>query len=286
MLSIFTKPNNDEVIFSGSVTQTNSFEQSNLPPSFGGSGQINPSQNLAEAFETGTGYPISDPGSGYRVNEPTYRRDKRFEYFIGINGCRINKAGRIESYLSGKDGLDAKSTSTTKTGYYIRKFMDPNADLQNGRTLATHFWVHFRYAEILLNYAESMAHAYGVTTLPAGYTLSAYDALKLIRDRVGVSSTPLKSLSVEAFIERVKNERRVELCFEGHRFWDVRRWKDGEKYFNGNLTGLRLTKNADKTYTYETFVVENRVFNEKMYVMPIPYSEILNSKLLEQNPEW
>ncbi|HET7732689.1 MAG TPA: RagB/SusD family nutrient uptake outer membrane protein, partial [Paludibacter sp.] len=103
---------------------------------------------------------------------------------------------------------------------------------------------------------------------------------------VSVSSTPLKSLSVEAFIERVKNERRVELCFEGHRFWDVRRWKDGEKYFNGNLTGLRLTKNADKTYTYETFVVESRVFNEKMYVMPIPYSEILNSKLLEQNPEW
>ncbi|HET7733982.1 MAG TPA: RagB/SusD family nutrient uptake outer membrane protein, partial [Paludibacter sp.] len=252
MLSIFTKPNNDEVIFSGSVTQTNSFEQSNLPPSFGGGGQINPSQNLADAFETGTGYPISDPGSGYRVNEPTYRRDKRFEYFIGINGCRINKAGRIESYLSGKDGLDAKSTSTTKTGYYIRKFMDPNADLQNGRTLATHFWVHFRYAEILLNYAEAMAHAYGVTTLPAGYTLSAYDAIKLIRDRVSVSSTPLKSLSVEAFIERVKNERRVELCFEGHRFWDVRRWKDGEKYFNGNLTGLRLTKNADKTYTYET----------------------------------
>ncbi|HLP05374.1 MAG TPA: RagB/SusD family nutrient uptake outer membrane protein [Paludibacter sp.] len=286
MLSIFTKPNNDEVIFSGPVTQSNSFEQSNLPPSYGGGGQINPSQNLAEAFETGTGYPISDPGSGYRVNEPTYRRDKRFEYFIGINGCRINKTGRIESYLTGKDGLDAKSTSTTKTGYYIRKFMDPNADIQNGRTLATHFWVHFRYAEILLNYAEAMAHAYGVMTVPAGYTLSAYDAIKMVRDRVSVSSTPLKSLSVDDFIERVKNERRVELCFEGHRFWDVRRWKDGEKYFNGELTGLKLTKNADKTYTYETFVVENRVFDEKMYVMPLPYFEIQNSKLLQQNTGW
>lgn len=297
MLSVFTKPNNDEVLFSSPVIQSNSFEASNLPPSFGGGGQLNPTQDMVDAFESLTGYPISDSRSGYKPNDPYYRRDKRLSYFIAINGSQYGVAVKnetpasiaartVDSYVGGKDGLNT-SANTTKTGYYIRKFMDPSADISaQNRSVATHFWVHFRYAEILLNYAEAMTEAYGVTEKPAGFPLSAYDALKLIRDRAGLTSpSTLKTLSKEDFIERVRNERRVELCFEGHRFWDVRRWKQGETYFNAPIHGMKITKEGT-ALTYEVFNVENRVFDAKMYAMPIPYDEIQKSKLLIQNNGW
>jgi len=284
MLSVFAKPNNDEVLFSSPVIQSNGFEAANLPPSFGGQGQINPTQDFVDAFELLVGYPITDSRSGYNPTGPYgpyYRRDKRLGYFIALNGSQYGvevkpetaaslAARTIDSYVGGKDGLNS-SKSATKTGYYIRKFMDPSADIILNRTPVTHFWVHFRYAEILLNYAEAMAEAYGVTTIPAGFTLSAYDALKQIRDRAGLATQAyIKTLSTADFIERVRNERRVELCFEGHRFWDVRRWKQGETYFNVPIHGMKITKNGT-ALTYEVFNIEDRVFDSKMYVMPIPF---------------
>ncbi|HET9571051.1 MAG TPA: RagB/SusD family nutrient uptake outer membrane protein [Bacteroidales bacterium] len=289
MLSVFTKPNNDEVLFSSPVTQSNGFESSNLPPSFGGGGQLNPTQDLVDAFETTIGYPITDSRSGYRPTDPYYRRDKRLVYFIALNGSLYGvavpketpaalAARTLDSYVGGKDGLNS-SKNASKTGYYIRKFVDPNADILLNRTVATHFWVHFRYAEILLNYAEAMTEAYGVTT-------AAYDALKLVRDRAGlVTPTTVKTLSKEDFLLRVRNERRVELCFEGHRYWDVRRLKQGETYFNVPIHGMRITKNGT-VLTYEVFKVEDRVFDAKMYAMPLPYDEMQKSKLLIQNEGW
>jgi len=285
MLSVFTEPNNNEVLFSSPVIQSNSLEWDNFPPSLGGRGQINPTQDLVDAFETVLGYPITHEKSGYLPDNPYYRRDKRLQYFIVVNGSTIGNT-TVDSYVGGKDGLSSL-IGATKSGYYIRKFMDPNADVVNGRTVATHFWVHFRYAEMVLNYAEAMAQAYGTVTIPGGYTMSAYDAYKLIRDRAGLF-TPAdytKSLPINEFIERIRNERRVELCFEGHRFWDVRRWKQGEKYFNVPVHGMKITK-SNSAFTYEVFKVEERVFDSKMNAMPIPFSEIQKSKLLIQNNGW
>ncbi len=285
MLSVFTKPNNDEVLFSSPVIQSNGFESGNLPPSFGGGGQLNPTQDLVDAFETVLGYTIDDAKSGYKATDPYYRREKRLGFFITMNSAPVGKTGIADIFEGGKDGLNS-SKNATKTGYYVRKFVDPNADILLSRTVATHFWVHFRYAESLLNYAEAMAEAYGVTTIPANYTLSAYDALKLIRDRAGLTTPAyIKTLSQVDFIEKVRNERRVELCFEGHRFWDVRRWKQGEKYFNKPIHGMKITKNGT-ALMYEVFEVENRVFDSKMYAMPIPYDEMQKSKLLLQNDLW
>lgn len=289
MLGIFTKPNNDEVLFSSSVTQTNSFESANLPPSYGGGGQLNPTQEMVDAFETIFGYPITDlTNSKYNALDPFYRRDKRLEYFVLLNGTKFTPtaAVSVDSYVGGKDGLNS-SKNATKTGYYMRKFVDLNADIVNNRTKATHFWVHFRLAETWLNYAEAVNAVYGPNVVPPDTTFTAYDALKKIRDRTNiVTSTALKSLTKEAFLERIKGERRVELCFEGHRFWDVRRWKDGEKYFNTPVHGMKITKTGATTLSYEVFPVENRVFDAKMYTMPIPYSEMQKSKLLIQNKGW
>jgi hypothetical protein len=285
MLSVFTKPNNNEVLFSSPVTQSNSFEKNNLPPSFSGYGQINPTQDLVDAFETVLGYPITKESSGYLPNDPYYRRDKRLQYFIAINGSTIGDKV-VDSYVGGKDGLGS-NTGFTKTGYYLRKFIDPTADIITDRTVAIHFWVHFRYAEILLNYAEAMAEAYGIETIPDGYNLSSYDALKMIRDRAGLYTREsyMKSMTKNEFIETIRNERRVELCFEGHRFWDVRRWNQGDKYFNAPIHGLKIEK-ADSAITYQVFQVEERVFSSKMNVMPIPFYEIQKSKLLIQNENW
>jgi hypothetical protein len=132
-----------------------------------------------------------------------------------------------------------------------------------------------------------MAEAYGIEAKPGGYTLSAYDAFKLIRDRAGLITPAayIKALPVNEFIERIRNERRVELCFEGHRFWDVRRWNQGEKYFNTSVQGMKIT-NTNSTLGFEVFNVENRVFDSKMNAMPIPYSEMQKSKLLIQNTGW
>lgn len=301
MLNIFTTTsNNNEVIFTGPVTQSNSFEQDNLPPGIGGGGQFNPTQELVNTFETARGalINVADDGSlsstdsRFIASDPYSKRDPRLKFFIGVNGDLINSyqtTRYIESYVGGKDGPNLYNIST-KTGYYIKKFIEPSVDIwqSESRAIATHMWVHFRLAEIYLNYAEAMTQAYGVTNKPAGYTLSAYDAIKKVRDRAfGASSasTALQTMSVEDFLSRVRNERRVELCFEGHRFWDVRRWKLGEQYFNAPIHGVQILKNGT-TFTYSYFKVEDRVFDAKMYVMPIPYDEIQKSKLLEQNTGW
>jgi len=289
LLKIFTVPNNDEVIFSSPVTQTNNFEILNLPPSFSGHGQTNPTQDLVDAFETNTGYPITNTSSLYNPTNPFNRRDKRLGYFIVTYPSNIGIVN-VDALVGGKDGLNSR-VGATKTGYYIRKFMDPAADILSGRTVATHFWVHFRYAEILLNYAEAMTHAYGPNIAPGGY-ITALAALTQVRERQSASAsshrTPayMQTLATDDFVELIKNERRVELCFEGHRFWDVRRWNNGVKYFNIPIHGMKITKDASGILTYEIFEVEQRVFDPKMNAMPIPYSEIQKSKLLIQNEGW
>jgi len=289
MLSIFTKPNNDEVFFSSPVVQSNSFEAANLPPGYSGGGQINPTQNLVDAFETIFGYPTSDiPNSKYDATNPYYRRDKRLDYFVMLNGTKLTAAATVsvDSYVGGKDGLNSRQ-GATQTGYYIRKFMDPTADIISNRTIATHFGVHFRYAETLLNYAEAVNAVYGPNVTPPDTNITAYAAYKRIRDRVGlITPSTVINLSKDDFMQRIKNERRVELCFEGHRFWDVRRWNEGVKYFNAPINGMKITKTATGTFTYEVFKVEDRVFEPKMNAMPIPYSEIQKSTLLQQNYGW
>jgi hypothetical protein len=94
-------------------------------------------------------------------------------------------------------------------------------------------------------------------------------------------------MTQEQFKLKVKNERRIELCFEGHRYWDVRRWKEADKYFGVPIKGMAIEKNAETgNLTYNIVTVENRVWEERMYALPIPYSELLKSKVLKQNEGW
>jgi hypothetical protein len=177
----------------------------------------------------------------------------------------------------------------TPTSYYLKKYVTESVQIAgNGANTCKHVWVTFRLGEFYLNYAEALMNLAGDGyTAPSGYSASATAAyyINQIRKRAGLGEIEA-GLDVADFKARYEKERFVELAFEGHRFFDVRRWKEADKYFK-TIYGLEITKNADDTFTEKKVVVENRLWDDKMYLFPIPQSEILKSGgALSQNPGW
>lgn len=275
--SVFTTPYNNEILFATSSESSNEIELYNNPISYGGKGYTNPTQELVDAYETTKGYPIDDPRSGYNPENPYKSRDPRMEYTISYNGLKFSGTP-IETFVGGKDGLN-KTPTATRTGYYMRKFIDQNLDLSKDQKRRRP-WILFRYAEILLNYAEAMNEYLEAPDQ------SVYDAVNQIRKRAKIPQLNIRmELSKEEMRERIRNERRVELAFEEHRFWDVRRWNEGNTYFNRPIHGMRITVNGEEI-EYEQFVVEERMFETKMNYYPIPQSELQKNGGLVQNPGW
>ncbi len=282
-------PYNNEVIFETQTPNRNDIEQNNAPVSYDGAlGRTNPTQEMVNAFEMRTtGRPIDDQASGYVPSNPYTNRDNRLNFTIFVNGVVYKSPRTVDTFIGGKDGIGA-NVNATKTGYYMRKFFNDAVTWnQASNTLSRRPWVIFRYSEMLLNYAEALNEAQG--PVPAVYTY-----INLVRQRTGVALPALQSTNPtgngyvpatkEALRLRIQNERRVELCFEGHRFFDVRRWKKGEEFFNKPVTGMKITKTGTSTFTYERFVVENRVFSEKNYLYPISQSNLNRAPALGQNP--
>jgi hypothetical protein len=157
--------------------------------------------------------------------------------------------------------------------------------LIQGQT-AQHNWVAFRYAEILLNYAEAMNEAFGPENVPDGYVMSAKDALQKVRDRASVSLPAVNVSTIETFRHAVKHERQIELAFEDHRYWDLLRWKDAMTVLNQPVKGVKINKSGE-VYSYSVVDVASRVFYERNYYLPLLRSEIENSNgTLEQNPKY
>jgi len=283
-------PYNNEVIFETQTPNRNDIEQNNAPVSYDGAlGRTNPTQEMVDAFEMrNTGRLIADPASGYSDASPYLNRDNRLNFTIFVNGVVYKSPRTVDTYIGGKDGIGA-NVNATKTGYYMRKFFNDAVTWnQPSNTLSRRPWVIFRYAEILLNYAEALNEAQGPTA-------DVYRYVNLVRQRTGVALPALQSTNPtgngyvagtkEAMRLRIQNERRVELCFEGHRFFDVRRWKKGEEFLNKPITGMRITRNATTgTFTYDRFQVENRVFTAKNYLYPISQSNLNRAPALGQNP--
>ena len=232
------------------------------------------------------GLAITDAASGYNPADPYTGRDARFGATVFYNNgtnAAANWLGRtVETFEGGRDKPN-NSSIQTKTGYYLRKFMGINTTATSYAT-QTHNFIHFRYAEILLNYAEALNEV--------GRVEDAVAQVKLIRARAGITAGANTRYGIAAGITQaqmrdlIRNERRVELAFEEHRFWDVRRWKTAPQELNGPVFGMKITKNANGTFTYEKVQVGTLVFNEKLYLMPIPYDEITKNTNLEQNPGW
>lgn len=282
-------PYNNEVIFETQTPNRNDIEQNNAPISYDGAlGRTNPTQEMVDAFEVRTtGRLITDPASGYNATTPYVNRDNRLGFTIFVNGVVYKSPRTVDTFIGGKDGIGT-NVNATKTGYYMRKFFNDAVTWnQASNTLSRRPWVIFRYAEILLNYAEALNEAQGPVP-------DVYRYVNLVRQRTGVALPALQSTNVngngyvpatkEALRLRIQNERRVELCFEGHRFFDIRRWKKGQEFLNKPVTGMRITRTGTSTFSYERFEVENRVFAEKNYLYPISQSNLNRAPALGQNP--
>lgn len=278
-----------EMIFVRRVGDTNSPEYTNFPVGMenGGSGNC-PTQNLVDAYEMkSTGKAWDEEGSGYDPKNPYEGRDPRFAMTIAVNGDKWpdTNPNPIESYIGGRNGLPL--AGATPTGYYLKKYLDKTIDIsaETGSGGKRHSWITYRLGEFYLNYAEAVFNYLGnADAKDATFTMSAREAVNVIRSRsdVGMPVFP-EGMTNDEFTKKYRRERMVELAFEGHRFWDIRRWKDGES--QKNIIQMQITKTGEDEYTY-TRVVSQRYWDDKMYLYPIPYSEILKNGNLTQNPGW
>jgi hypothetical protein len=180
----------------------------------------------------------------------------------------------IETFRGGNTN-NSNRLDSSKTGYGLLKMVDTSKYGAAGG--ADNDWIFIRYAEVLLNYAEAQNEAVGPDA-------SVFLAINQVRARSG--QPELSGLSQAAMRERIRNERRVELSFEEHRFFDVRRWKQGSVFFNEPVRKVNITRNADGSLNYSYPVWEPRVFKEHQNLLPIPQSEIDRNKLLKQNPDY
>lgn len=281
---LFLKSNSNELIFERRMADSNDFERANYPIGYdGGNTGSCPSQNLVDAYDMqSTGLPIYQTGSGYDKNNPYNNRDPRFYATINYNNAPWADRN-VEIWTGGKDAPPIQNA--TKTGYYLKKYLNPSVRIGEGQnTIQRHTFYIFRYGEMYLNYAEAMNETYGPESDPEGYGMTALEAVNVLRTRAEMPNLP-NGLTKEAFRNRLINERRVELAFENHRFWDVRRWKIANSVLNDDLRGITIEKISDTEFVYSQQIVEKRVYNEKMNLYPIPYTETVKANL-EQNPEW
>lgn len=264
--------------------QDNDIEKNNAPIGYtNAKGGICPSQNLVDAYEMKNGKAIGEAGSGYDEKNPYANRDPRFAATIQHNGATWWNR-KIETFVGGLDAADA-DINATKTGYYLRKFSDPAAIIFGNTKKGIHYFPLFRAGEVLLNYAEAMNEAYGPVADPYGDGKTAKWAVDEVRKRAGMPVIPPAGLNYETMKRKIMQERRIELAFEEHRHWDIRRWKIAEEVLNEPIKGVRIEA-GEKGNSYTYFDVEKRLFSSKMYLYPIPKSECYKNKSLVQNPLW
>lgn len=292
--SVFANNNkmNNEVIlsvqFNGDKAQrSHLFDAYNQPPAFGGRGSTLPTQNLVDEYEMQTtGLPITNPLSGYDAQQPYVGRDPRFAATVLYDGATFR--GRALQLYNG--GVDLTVSGgilagwVTNTGYYLRKFTDETINLADANVASSQNWILFRYAEVLLNYAEAQNEAVGADN-------TVYDAVNQVRKRAGMPNLPA-GLSQPDMRTAIRHERRVELAFEDARYWDVKRWKLAVNLFStatNPIKKMEIVRNAVtgvKTYTVKN-LTKTRIFQEKHYLFPFPITEVTKpGNKIEQNFGW
>ena len=235
-------------------------------------GGMAPTQNLVDAYEMKNGKPINDPASGYDPQNPYTNRDSRLDKSILHQGSKYKMGIIIETFRGGNTNNTGRLDSS-KTGYGLLKMVDTAKYGAAGG--ADNDWIFIRYAEVLLNYAEAQNEA-------SGPDATVYDAIHQVRARSGQPA--LANMSQTEMRERIRNERRVELSFEEHRFFDVRRWKLGSVYFEEPIRKASIIRNPDNSLTYRYPVWEDRIYKEHQNLLPIPQAEIDRNPQLTQNP--
>lgn len=276
--SVFTTKINTDIIFSKQSANSTVIENANAPVGYvapnTSNGRTSPTQNLVNAFPNADGSPYT--GSSTSLTQYT-ARDPRLQAIMFYNG--VNWLGRpVQTFEGGLDKPDLPLKTQTRTAYYLRKFM---ADFSASSTYAnqSHNFPYFRYAEVLLNYAEALNEV--------GRTEDAVKQLIPIRARAGITAGTGSRYGIKTNIgqnelrDLIRNDRRIELCFEEHRFWDLRRWMLRTALATP-LQGLQLTASGT-SYNVQVIDVVTPVFKDKYFHMPIPYSETAKNTQLAQN---
>ena len=261
-----------EIIFCRRQSASNSYEKVNLPISYDQvTGGNCPTQNLVDKFQMTDGSDFSWDNPAQAAN-PYAGRDPRLDAFIVTNNSYF-KERNVECWTGGRDGAGVRNA--TPTGSYVKKYVNPNINLLNGQT-AVHTWVIIRLAEVYLNYIEALnEYSPGHADIK-----KYYDA---IRTRAGMPGLPA-GLSQAQVRDIIRRERAVELCFEGQRFFDLRRWMQGD-VLGSPVNAVEITKSGD-SFTYKPYKLEDRAFSPQMYFYPIPQSEINKMPHWVQNPLW
>ncbi|RYG04551.1 MAG: RagB/SusD family nutrient uptake outer membrane protein, partial [Chitinophagaceae bacterium] len=281
--------NNVEVIFArqhlGGTSLAN-YRDGEIGPRFvrgslTGWGHQNPTQDVVDEYAMANGLPITDPASGYDPQNPYVNREKRFYESIVYDGSEW--LGDIFVMKQGVGSLNAtdlnNSSISTRTGYYIRKGINPQyAGAQNNGNSA--HWIIFRYAEVLLSYAEAQNEA-------SGPDQTVHDAINAVRERVDLPALPANLTQGQMKIA-IARERRVELAFEEKRLLDLFRLKLAEVKLNGTVHAMKIEQvGGTWVYTVVPAGGGNKAFDPaKNYVLPIPQSAIDKNPQLEQNPNY
>jgi hypothetical protein len=226
-------------------------------------------------------YEMKD-GSRFDWNNPEHaanpytNRDPRLALTIVTNSTTF-KGRTMECWEGGLDG--PPTVRTSKTGYYLKKYVNESLNLETNQT-SVHSWIIFRLAELYLNYAEALNEAD-----PGNTEINTY--VDKVRQRTGINMPVLPSgLDQAAMRERIYRERQVEFAFEGHRFWDLRRWMIAPSVLATPVKGVKITRASENQFDYSPQEVETRIFTPKMYLYPIPQTEIFIASGLVQNPLW
>lgn len=316
MFKLFAMNNDDfpnkEMIMLKQMSSNSSIETTNSPAGYSygtgagaltlvnSLGRTSPSQNLVDAFLTADGKSIYkdynpangiDPASGYDAQKPYENRDPRLARTVFLNGSMWLKRA-VETFEGGRDRGAVAGAVYTQTGYYLKKFLGDNENRESYVGYNHHFQI-IRYAEVLLNYAEAVNESEPANDAEIVLGLIA------LRKRAGINAgddgrygLPAAGTYSQELMRRIiRNERRIELAFEDHRFWDIRRWKicaagDGDAVMTQPVKGVRIQKNQDGTFSYEYEEVRSSSFAPHMYWYPIPRNEMLGNNQLKQNEGW
>ena len=288
--TLFLTKNNEEIIFAKKFqnpdkthqtgaggTPNAGFDAYNSPNTYrgtsdGGWGGNLVTQNFVDSYDAIDGKaqaesPVYDP------NNPYENLDPRFEATV-VHNESVFRGRVVEMYEGGREG-DPGAFENTR--YFLRKFHDEDLVLYSHSS--DQDWIFIRYAEVLLNYAEAKNEA-------TGPDATVYDAINQIRQRAGMPDLEA-GLGQSEMRDAIRNERRIELAFEEHRFFDIRRWRIAQDLLDGKpIYGMTITKNPDESYSYERMEVEIRSFPERLYVLPIPQSEIDKNPAAKQINGW
>ncbi len=273
-----------EIIFSRRVAASNAFEKYNYPIGMENAGGGNcPTQNLVDAYEMTNGKAINETGSGYDPQDPYKNRDARLAMTVAVNGEQWPNAAALETFEGGANSSSV--TYGTPTGYYLKKYINQGTIIaKTGSNSFAHAWVVFRLAEFYLDYAEAALNYTGSGYVaPEGLPMTAAQAINVVRTRAKQPNMAT-GLDFEAFKKKYENERFVELAFEGHRFFDLRRWKEAPEYLK-TIRGMKITRQDDGTMKYEEQTIDTRTWNDKWYLFPLPQKDVLNCNY-KQNDGW